>query len=140
LYADGLEKTEGQRPVIFYTNGFEIWIWDDGQGYPPRKLYGFYSKDSLQYLVHQRSGKKPFDSFPLKPEIVNRLYQQEAIKCIPERFASKHRKALIVQATGTGKTRVAIALTDLLDSRWLVKRVLFLRDRRELRKQAFNAF
>ena len=52
LYADGLEKMYGHRPVIFYTNGFDIWIWDDAQGFPPRKLYGFYSKDSLQYLAN----------------------------------------------------------------------------------------
>ena len=51
LYADGLEKKYGQRPVIFYTNGYELWIWDDAQNYPPRMVQGFYSKDSLQYLV-----------------------------------------------------------------------------------------
>lgn len=140
LYADGLEKMVGQRPVILYTNGFDIWIWDDGQGFPPRQVFGFYSKDSLQYLLHQRTEKKALDSLSIKPEIVNRLYQQESIKRVTEGFASKRRKALIVQATGTGKTRVAIALTDLLIRAGWVKRVLFLCDRRELRKQAFNAF
>jgi type I restriction enzyme, R subunit len=59
LYADGLEKKHGQRPVIFYTNGFDIFIWDDAQDYPPRQLFGFYSKDSLQYLVRQRQTKQP---------------------------------------------------------------------------------
>ena len=63
LYADGLEKTYGHRPVIFYTNGFDIWIWDDAQGFPPRKLYGFYSKDSLQHLAnYQRVERKPLDT------------------------------------------------------------------------------
>ena len=140
LYADGIEKIHGQRPVIFYTNGFDIWIWDDAQGHPPRKIFGFYSKDSLQYLVHQRHSKKALDSLPIKNEIVNRLYQHEAIKRISERFTAKRRKALVVQATGTGKTRVAIALTELLIRAGWVKRVLFLCDRRELRKQAKNAF
>lgn len=140
LYADGLEKVHGQRPVIFYTNGFDIWIWDDAQNYPPRQLFGFYSKDSLQYLVHQRKGKQPLDSLSPKTEIINRLYQYEAVKRVSERFTSKRRKALVVQATGSGKTRVAIALADLLIRAGWVKRVLFLCDRRELRKQAKNAF
>lgn len=141
LYADGLEKMHGHRPVIFYTNGFDIWIWDDAQGYPPRKLFGFYSKDSLQLLAnYQRQQRKPLDTIEINEAIVNRLYQIESIKRVSERFTAKHRKALIVQATGTGKTRVAIALTDLLIRAGWVKRVLFLCDRRELRKQAKNAF
>ncbi|WP_065331629.1 DEAD/DEAH box helicase family protein [Tritonibacter mobilis] len=141
LYADSLEKRYGHRPVIFYSNGFDIWIWDDAQGYPPRKLYGFYSKDSLQHLAnYQRQQKKPLDTIEVNEAIVNRLYQLEAIKRVSERFTKKHRKALIVQATGTGKTRVAIALTDLLIRAGWVKRVLFLCDRKELRKQAKNAF
>lgn len=140
IYAEGIEKMHGQRPVIFYTNGFDIWIWDDAQGYPPRKLFGFYSKDSLQYLVHQRQTRQRLDSLEIKSEIVNRTYQHEAIKRASELFTSKRRKALIVQATGTGKTRVAIALTELLIRAGWAKRVLFLCDRRELRKQAKNAF
>ena len=141
LYADGLEKTYGHRPVIFYTNGFDIWIWDDAQGFPPRKLYGFYSKDSLQYLANfQRAERKPLNTLETNERIVNRLYQVEAVKRIGERFTKKHRKALVVQATGTGKTRVAIALTDFLIRAGWVKRVLFLCDRRELRKQAKNAY
>lgn len=140
LYAEGLEKMHGQRPVIFYTNGFDIWIWDDSRNYPPRKLYGFYSKDSLQYLVQQRSTRATLDSVAPKAEIAGRLYQLEAIKRATERFAAGYRKSLIVQATGTGKTRVSIALTDLLIRAGWVKRVLFLCDRKELRKQAKNAF
>jgi type I restriction enzyme, R subunit len=140
LYADGLEKKHGQRPVIFYTNGFDIWIWDDKQGYPPRKIFGLYSKDSLQYLLFQRQQKLDLATLAPKPEIAGRLYQLEAIRRITERLSDKHRKALIVQATGTGKTRVAIALTELLSrARW-AKRILFLCDRRELRKQAKNVF
>jgi len=141
LYADGLEKVHGQRPVIFYTNGYDIWMWDDVLGYPPRKVFGYYSKDSLQYLVNfQQSNRKPLNTAESRIDIVNRLYQIEAIKRVSERFAGSHRKALVVLATGTGKTRVAIALTDLLIRTGWVKRVLFLCDRRELRKQAKNAF
>ena len=141
LYADGLEGAYGSRPVIFYTNGFETWIWDDVQNYPPRKLYGFYSKDSLQHLVnYQRVERKTLDTIEINSGIVDRLYQIEAIKRVSERFESRHRRALIVMATGTGKTRVAVAITDLLIRAGWVKRVLFLCDRRELRKQAKNAF
>ncbi|MGU3404099.1 DEAD/DEAH box helicase family protein [Methylobacterium brachiatum] len=141
LYADGLEKMHGQRPVIFYTNGYDIWIWDDVLDYPPRKVFGYYSKDSLQYLVNfQRGSRKLLNSLEPNASIVNRLYQIEAIKRVSERFTASHRKALVVQATGTGKTRVAIALAELLIRAGWVKRVLFLCDRRELRKQAKNAF
>ncbi len=140
LYADGLEKVHGRRPVIFYTNGFDIFIWDDGFGYPPRKLYGFYSKDSLQYLIYKRENRIALETISPKPEIVDRIYQVEAIKRLTEKFSASHRKGLLVQATGTGKTRVAIALTDLLNRASWVKRVLFLCDRKELRKQAKNAY
>jgi type I restriction enzyme R subunit len=140
-YADGLEKMHGQRPMIFFTNGHDIWVWDDAGGYPPRAVYGFYSKDSLQYRVgFQRREKLRLMTVPQDPKIAGRLYQIEGITRVAERFSQCHRKALIVQATGTGKTRVAISLAKLLiDARW-VKRVLFLCDRKELRKQAKNAF
>ncbi|MGB9439993.1 MAG: DEAD/DEAH box helicase family protein, partial [Desulfobacterales bacterium] len=140
LYADGLEREHGRRPVIFYTNGFDIFIWDDGCGYPPRKIYGFYSKDSLQYLIYKRENRIALETISPKPEIVDRIYQVEAIKRLTEKFSASYRKGLLVQATGTGKTRVAIALTDLLNRASWVKRVLFLCDRKELRKQAKNAY
>ncbi len=142
-YADGLEKMHGQRPVIFYTNGYDIWMWDDHakQGYPPRRLYDFYSKGSLQYLIRKRSERKPFSSVSPKPEILtDRLYQHEALKRICERYETKQRKALAVQATGTGKTRLAIALSDVCMQAGWAKRILFLCDRKELRKQAKNAY
>jgi len=140
-YADGLEKQYGQRPVIFYTNGFDIFIWDDAQNYPARKLYGFYSEQSLEYLVtFQRNNRKPLDKVAHKPEIAERLYQVGAITQVKEEFSKNRRSALIVQATGTGKTRLAVSLTDVLLRAGWVKSVLFLCDRRELRKQAKNAF
>lgn len=141
LYADAIEKSHGQRPAIFFTNGYDIWLWDDEGGYPPRKVFGYYSKDSLQYLVKfQRKQRAALTSLSPQENIAGRLYQLEAIKRISERFEDKHRKALVVQATGTGKTRVAIALSDLLIRAQWAKRILFLCDRRELRKQAKNAY
>jgi type I restriction enzyme R subunit len=140
MYATCLEQETGVRPVIFFTNGLDIFLWDDAAGEPYRKVYGFYSKDSLEYLVHQRTGKRHLASVEPKLEIAGRLYQLEAVKRVCERFSSHFRKALIVQATGTGKTRVAISLCDLLMRAGWVKRILFLCDRRELRKQADRVF
>ncbi len=140
IYATCLEKERGQRPVIFYTNGIDIFIWDDAQGYTPRKVYGFYSKDSLDYLLQKRREKKPLATTTPNHAIAGRMYQLEAIKRVSERFEQKFRRVLLVQATGTGKTRVAVSLCDLLmDAGW-AKRILFLCDRRELRKQANNVF
>lgn len=140
LYADALEKRYGRRPVIFYSNGYDIRLLDDAQGYNARKVYGYYSKDSLQYLIKQRDFKKDLNKTPIDTKVAGRMYQIESISRVCERFSDKHRKALVVQATGTGKTRVSIALAKrLLDAGW-AKRVLFLCDRKELRKQAANAF
>ena len=141
-YADGLEKEHEQRPVIFYTNGYDLWIWNDhpSAGEPPRKIYGFYSKDSLQHLHFQRTAKKPVTDVHANPDIAGRMYQIEAVRRVVEQFSEKKRKALIVQATGTGKTRVAISLCDaMIKANW-AKRILFLCDRRELRRQANRAF
>jgi type I restriction enzyme R subunit len=140
LYADGLEQQYGQRPVIFYTNGYDVYLWDDAKGEVPRRLYGFYSKDSLQYCLWKTRERQRLSALGPKPEIIDRGYQIEAVKQVCERFDLHRRKALIVQATGLGKTRVAIALAELLIRAHWVKRILFLCDRRELRKQANNAF
>jgi type I restriction enzyme R subunit len=139
-YADGLEKLTGFRPTIFYTNGYDLWIWDDAQQEPPRRIFGFHSKDSLQYRHFQRGAKQSLAAIGPSPEIAGRMYQIEAVRRVIERFAEKKRKALIVQATGTGKTRVAVSLCDaLVRAKW-ARRILFLCDRRELRKQAHNVF
>jgi type I restriction enzyme R subunit len=145
-YADALEVAHGLRPVIFYTNGVEIFLWDDGPtqtreaGYPPHRVQGFYSKDSLEYLIYKRANARQLGLISPSTAIAGRMYQMEAVKRVTERFSDMHRKALITQATGTGKTRVAISIVDfLIRARW-AKRILFLCDRRELRKQADNAF
>ena len=140
-YADGLEKEHGVRPVIFYTNGYEIWIWNDAHNEPPRPVHGFYSEESLKILHHQnRERKESLGQCGPDINIVDRPYQIEAIQRICEKFDSRKRRALLVQATGTGKTRVAVALSKLIvDAGW-AKRILFLCDRRELRKQAKDAF
>jgi type I restriction enzyme R subunit len=140
LYADWLEKKYERRPIIYCSNGAKTEIWNDGQGEPARQIMGFYSKDSLVYLHFQAREKQHLEHIELDGQIAGRLYQVEAQKRILERLQNKHRSALLVLATGTGKTRTAISLSKaLIDARW-AKRILFLCDRRELRKQAFNAF
>jgi len=140
LYADCLERMFGQRPVIFYSNGYEHWMWDD-TNYPPRAVQGFHKKAELELLVQRRGSRKSLATAEINTEIVERYYQWRGIRRIAEAFEQDHdRKALRVQATGAGKTRTVIALCDLLmRSNW-VKRVLFLADRVALVKQAVNAF
>lgn len=141
LYADAFEHMGYQRPVIFYTNGYETFIWDDHQYNTYRPVYGFYSKDSLDYLIYQRHYRAAeLEKFNPELSIADRPYQIEAIKTVAAHFQSQRRKALIIQATGTGKTRVAIALAELLLRTGWAKRVLFLCDRKELRTQADEAF
>lgn len=139
LYADCLEKTSGQRPVIFYTNGFETYVWDDFF-YPPRRVAGFYSKEELQLVVDRRRNRIPLNNIKINEDIVNRYYQKEAVKAVCESFGKRDRKSLLVMATGSGKTRVSIALVDILTRHEWVKNVLFLADRTALVKQAKNSF
>lgn len=113
LYADCLETMHGQRPVIFFTSGYVIWLWDD-VNYPPRRVAGFYKCDELQRLVLRRSQRKNLDVSDIKDAIVERYYQKRAIGSIFEQMSTARRKALLVMATGTGKTRTAIALVDVL--------------------------
>ena len=140
LYADCLEAETGQRPVVFYSNGYEHWLWDDTQ-YPARQVQGFYTSDDLALLIQRRTARQPLLSLDIDEQIVDRHYQQRAIRAIAEHFETdKQRKALLVMATGAGKTRTVIALIDLLMRAGWVKRVLFLADRTALVNQAVNAF
>jgi type I restriction enzyme R subunit len=140
LYADCLEQQFGQRPIIFYSNGYDHWLWDD-TNYPPRPVQGFYKKGELQLLVQRRTSRKPLADAPLNKVIVERFYQHRAIRRVAETFQRDHqRKALLVMATGAGKTRAVIALCDLLMRCQWAKRVLFLADRIALVRQAVNAF
>ena len=138
LYADCLEKQYGVRPVIYYTNGFETYIID-GLGYPPRRLFGFHTANDLELMIQQRS-RKDITDFTVKDHITDRAYQKMAIKSVCEHLNKKHRKALLVMATGTGKTRVSISLVDVLMRNGWVKNVLFLADRTSLVGQAHKNF
>ncbi|EGT3605494.1 DUF4145 domain-containing protein [Clostridium perfringens] len=137
LYADCLEKQYGQRPIIFLSNGFNYWIWDDcGQ----RRTFGFYKKSELQLIIDRRTSKENLNNIKISDDISNRYYQKEAITAVAEAFERNQRKALLVCATGTGKTRTAISIVDVLSRHNWVKNVLFLADRKALVKQAKNNF
>jgi type I restriction enzyme, R subunit len=140
LYADCLEAQFGQRPIIFYTNGYEHHIWDD-TNYPPRQIQGFYKKSELELLIQRRTTQKPLSTVNINPAIASRHYQARAIRKVSEAFEqNKERKVLIIMATGAGKTRTAIALVDLLMRCNWVKRALFLADRVSLVNQAIGVF
>ena len=139
IYADVLVEMHGQRPVIFYTNGYETYLWDDTH-YPTRRVHGFYTKDELQTLLHRRQSRRDLRLEPLNGDIAGRYYQIEALRAIAETLHDGQRGALLVMATGTGKTRTAAALVDLLSKAGWAKRVLFLADRVALVRQAKNAF
>jgi type I restriction enzyme, R subunit len=140
LYADCLEAQYGQRPIIFYSNGYDHWIWDDTR-HPPRPIQGFLKKDELALMIQRRETRKALAPEDINPAIVERFYQHRAIRRIAEAFErDRQRKALLVMATGAGKTRTIVALADLLMRANWVKRVLFLADRKALVKQAVRAF
>jgi type I restriction enzyme R subunit len=140
LYADCLEAMTGRRPVIYFSNGFQTWLWDDAAGYPPRKVSGYHTRDELELLVLRRTSRLPLAGRGVNPAIVERHYQHRAIRRVGEEFELRRRRALLVMATGSGKTRTVIALVDQLMKAGWVKRVLFLADRVALVNQAVGAF
>ena len=140
LYAGCLEKESGQRPVIFYTNGYNTWLWDDTD-YPPRKVEGFYTRDELQLLINRRGNKQDLTRLQPKKEITERYYQLAAAARVMVTFGNQRkRKSLIVMSMGTGKTRLSIAIVDMLMRANWARRVLFLADRIALVNQAKRAF
>ena len=140
LYADLLEKKYGRRPIIFLSNGFDTRIWND-KYYPERKVASIYSKRDLEKLFNLHSMRTSLKNVMVDKTIAGRYYQEGAIKAVCEAFDKKNRrKALLVMATGSGKTRTVIALCKvLLDHGW-VKNILFLADRNSLVLQAKRSF
>lgn len=139
LYADCLERKFGRRPMMFTANGFETYFWDDRSG-PQRKVSGIFSKDDLQKLMNRRTERLDLMTIPIDDKITDRYYQKEAIRAVCEQIGLGFRKHLLVMATGTGKTRTASSLTDVLSRGKHVTNVLFLADRTALVKQAKDDF
>ena len=139
LYADILEKEHGRRPVIFLTNGFETRI-DDGQ-YPERKVATIYSKRDLEKMFNLRRMRTSLKNVMVDKNIAGRYYQEGAIKAVCDSLdVNNRRKALLVMATGSGKTRTVIALCKVLLEHGWVKNILFLADRTSLVTQAKRSF
>ena len=136
-YGNCMKAVCGYIPVLYYTNGYEIYVVDGI--YPARKIMAFHSMDELEYMLQKRNRNDIID-FRINDSISGRPYQKMAITKVCERFNDKFRRSLVVMATGTGKTRVSISLVDvLLRNKW-IKNVLFLADRTSLVRQAFVNF
>ena len=139
LYADLIEKKQGRRPVIFLTNGFETRIIDNQ--YRERNVASIYSKRDLEKLFNLRAIKKSLDNIMVDENIANRYYQKGAIKAVCDAFSKQNRrKALLVMATGSGKTRTVIALCKILLQKGWIRNILFLADRNALVTQAKRSF
>ena len=139
LYADCLERKFGRRPMMFTTNGFDTYYWDDRSG-PQRKVSGVFSKEDLQKLMNRRAERQDLMSIPIDDKITDRYYQKEAIRAVCGQIEQGFRKHLLVMATGTGKTRTASSLTDVLSRGKWITNILFLADRTALVKQAKDDF
>lgn len=139
LYVDCLERKVGRRPMIFITNGFETYYWDD-QTSPKRQVSGIFSKNDLQKLMNRRTERLKLETVPISDKITDRYYQKEAIRAVCGQIEKGFRKHLLVMATGTGKTRTASSLTDVLSRGKYVTNILFLADRTALVKQAKDDF
>lgn len=140
LYADCLQNKYGRRPFIFTTNGFEFFYTNDFMGYPRREVSGFFTQEELQLEMDGRKQRIPLENIRISDDITNRPYQKEAVTAVCDAIMNKHRKLLIVQATGSGKTRVSISIVDVLRRHNYVKNILFLADRTALVKQAKNNY
>ncbi len=139
LYADCLEQMTGRRPLMFTTNGFETYLWDDLTA-PQRRVSGVFAKSDMEKLIQRRGQRRVLREIAVNDQITDRYYQKEAIRAVCEALEEGRRKALLVMATGTGKTRTACSLTDVLSRGGYITNTLFLADRTALVRQARDAF
>lgn len=139
-YCQNIQNTHGgDLPFCFYTNGHDIYFWDLGN-YPPKKVYGFPTRDDLERYAYIRKARKQLAAELINTQIAGRSYQISSIRAVMESIENRKRKFLLVMATGTGKTRTCIALVDALMRAGWAERVLFLVDRIALRDQTLEAF
>ena len=139
LYADCIQNMQGKRPIIFYTNGFETYLWDDANS-APRLVSGIFPQKDINAMIERRCIKKSVNSIQIDKQITDRWYQLRAVTKCCENYEKGIRKCLLVMATGTGKTRTAASIVDVMTRSELMGKVLFLADRKELVKQAKDAF
>ena len=139
-YCHNIQKQHGgELSFCFYTNGHDIFFWDL-DNYPPKKVYGFPTRDDLERYAYIRKARKPLAGELINTKIAGRNYQVASIRAVMEAIEKRKRKFLLVMATGTGKTRTCIALVDALMRAGWAERVLFLVDRIALRDQTLEAF
>lgn len=139
-YCYNIQKAKGcDLAFCFYTNGHDIFFWDI-EHYPPRKVFGFPTRDDLERLRYIQKGKRSLADELINTRIAGRDYQLQAIRAVLEGVEKKRRKFLLIMATGTGKTRTCIALVDALMKGGWAERTLFLVDRISLRDQTLNEF
>ena len=136
-YGECMREQYGYMPILYYTNGYEIYIIDGI--YPARKLEGFHTISDLEYMMQKRN-RVAMTDLKIRDDITGRPYQKMAITNVCERFNENYRRSLLVMATGTGKTRVAISIVELMMRNKWIKNVLFLADRTSLVDQAFRNF
>lgn len=139
LYAEALEKMYQQKPMIFTSNGFETYFSEKGE-YAQVKVSGFFTKEELQKFMNRRNERKTLETIKISDKITDRYYQKEAIRAVCENIKLGYRKSLLVMATGTGKTRTAASIVDVLSRGGYITNVLFLADRTALVKQAKEDF
>ncbi len=135
FYVTEIEKRQSFRPFAFMTNGYETYFWDVGTA-NKRLVYGFFSPADLDNLLYLQQNQTPLTEAPINTDITDRVYQQESIRRVCEAFEGGKRKALLVMATGTGKTRVAMSLVDIFLRTNQARRILFVADRDALVQQA----
>jgi type I restriction enzyme, R subunit len=139
LYANCIEAMTGHRPIIFNTNGYDYFIWDDKTG-PQRRVCSVFSRDDLQRLFNRRTSRKTLSEIEIDDKITDRYYQKAAIRAVCDNINKGHMRSLLVMATGTGKTRTASSLTDVLSRGSYITNTLFLADRTALVSQAKDDF
>jgi type I restriction enzyme R subunit len=136
-YVTEIAKKQPFAPFGFMANGHDIWFWEIGLA-NPRLVAGFFAPADLERLKFLRQNRQPLEATPINRSIVDRSYQHEAIRRLAEAFAANKRRALLVMATGTGKTRVAMALIDVFLRANQAQNVLFLADRDALVDQTLT--
>jgi type I restriction enzyme, R subunit len=136
-YAEGIKRETGRDPFVFMTNGYEIWYWNVKK-YAPVMVHGFFTRDDLERIRFQNDNRKNLHAIPINPSIADRDYQLEALKRVYDGLDKNRKKFLLVMATGTGKTRTAMALIDVMMKAGWAQKVLFLVDREALAMQAFT--
>lgn len=137
-YAKLIEGKQGYRPFMFLSNGRELFFYNSTKETAPRKVKTFFTLSDLRRLRELQKTQKLPTSIKVDSNIAGRYYQIEAIKKVAEGIEQGKREFLLVMATGTGKTRTAMGLIDVLLKSHHTQRVLFLTDRTALRDQAYD--